>query len=150
MDLKQLVVTSPVFAPLRRVERPGLAVAAVWSPSRAGELTAGLAQLTLRRAGLMAANISRPLVKIEKLSRQPWTSLLAANIHIQQVEMKSREMFAAACLGGAAENFLEMLKRQKVSVSSLRLGGFQLSSDCPADQFYQKLLRTGQISPRSE
>ena len=151
MDLKQLVVTSPVFAPLRRVERPGLALEAVWScPSRASQLTLGLARLHLRTgAGLMAANISQPLVRIERLgSSSSWASLLTTlNIHIEKVEMRSKEVFAVT---NAAENFLEMLKRQKISVGSLQLAGFQLSTDCPADQFYQKLLRAGQISPRSE
>ena len=151
MDLKQLVVTSPVFAPLRRVERPGLALEAVWSsPSRASQLSLGLAELQLRTgAGLMAANISQPLVKIERLgSSSSWASLLTTlNVHVQKVEMRSKEMLAAA---GAAGNFLEMLKRQKISVGSLQLAGFQLTTDCPADQFYQKLLRAGQISARSE
>ena len=154
MDLKQLVVTSPVFAPLRRVERPGLAVEAVWScPSRASQLTLGLAGLQLRTgAGLMAANISQPLVRIERLgSSSSWASLLTTlNIHIEKVEMRSKEVFAAANVGGAVENFLEMMKRQKISVSSLQLEGFQLSIDCPAEQFYQRILRAGQISPRSE
>ena len=154
MDLKQLVVTSPVFAPLRRVERPGLALEVVWScPSRASQLTVGLAGLQLRTgAGLMAANISQPLVRIERLgSSNSWASLLTTlNINIEKVEMRSKEVFAAACIGGAAENFLKMLKRKRISVGSLQLAGFQLSTDCPADQFYQKLLRAGQISPRSE
>ena len=99
----------------------------------------------------MAANFRQPLVKMEKLAREPWTSLLALNVDIQSLEMKKKEvMFDAACIGGPAENFLEIMKKQKISVSSLHLGGFQLISDCPADQFYQRLLRAGQISPRSE
>ena len=99
----------------------------------------------------MAANLRQPLVKMEKLAREPWTSLLALNLHFQSVEMKKKEvMFDAACVGAPAENFLEIMKRQKISVSSLQLAGFQLNSDCPADQFYQRLLRAGQISPRSE
>ena len=98
----------------------------------------------------MAANLSQPLVKMEKLTREPWTSLLALNLHIQSLEMKKEVMFDGAFVGAPAENFLEITKRQKISVSSLHLGGFQLISDCPADQFYQRLLRAGQISSRSE
>ena len=99
----------------------------------------------------MAANISQPLIEMEKLTREPWTSLMALDINIQCLEMKDKEVvFDASCVGGAAEKFLEIIKRQKISVSSLQLGGFQLLSDCPADQFYQRLLRAGQISPRSE
>ena len=94
----------------------------------------------------MAANFRQPLVKMEKLAREPWTSLLALNVHIQSLEMKKTEVM----FGAPAENFLEIMKKQKISVSSLHLGGFQLISDCPADQFYQRLLRAGQISPRSE
>ena len=98
----------------------------------------------------MAATLRELLVKMERLAGQPWASLLNLNIQTQQVEVKSKEVFAAANVGGAVENFLEMMKRQKISVSSLQLGGFQLSIDCPAEQFYQRILRAGQISPRSE
>lgn len=92
----------------------------------------------------MAANLRQPLVTVERLTREAWTSLLALNLHIQSLEMKNEVMF------GAAENFLEIMKKQKISVSSLHLGGFQLISECPVDQFCQRLLRAGQISPRSE
>ena len=99
----------------------------------------------------MAANISQPLIEMEKLTREPWTSLLALDINIQSLEMKDKEVMCdASCVGGAAEKFLGIIKRQSISVSSLQLGGFQLLSDYPGDQFYQRLLRAGQISPRSE
>ena len=98
----------------------------------------------------MAANLSQPLVKMKKLTREPWTSLLALNLHIQSLQMKKEVMFGAASVGAPAENFLEIMKSQKISVSSLQLAGFQLISDCPADKFYQRLLRAGKISPRSE
>ena len=94
----------------------------------------------------MAVNLRQPLVKVEKLTREPWTSLLSLNLHIQSLEIKKEEVM----FGAPAENFLEIMKKQKISVSSLHLGGFQLISDCPGDQFYQRLLRAGQISPRSE
>ena len=102
------------------------------------------------RRELVAATLRELLVKMERLAGQPWASLLNLDIQTQQLEVKSKEVFAAASVGGAVENFLEMMKRQKISVSSLQLEGFQLSIDCPAEQFYQRILRAGQISPRSE
>ena len=142
MDLKQQVVTSPVFAPLRRVERPGLAL-----HTDPAHLSLGLADLQLRRAGEMAANISQSLVQVERNTRD----LLALNINMRSLDLKNKDLLLdAASVGGPVGNCLEMMRRQEISVRSLHLGGFQLITDFPADQFYQRLLGAGQISPRSE
>ena len=87
VDLQQQSVTCPVFAPLRRVEPPALALLADWAPSSLCSLTAALPLLEVRRGGVLELSVRNSLLEVERLVKEPHCSLQALNIDIDSLEI---------------------------------------------------------------
>ena len=143
-------MTCPVFAPLRRVAMPGLALLVDFSPASAHTVTAALARLEVRRDGLTSLSLTKPLLEMQHINTQtrPCKFLQALNLNMEKVEigdLGSKENY-----GRAADDVLRSVLRQNISVCSLKISGFQLLRRGPGDQFYQKLLRTGKITKTSQ
>ena len=130
------------------MEPPALALLADWAPSSLRSLTAALPLLEVRRGGVLELSVRNSLLEVERLVKEPHRSLQALNIDIDSVEIGDTS--SKESLGLEQEELIGSIKRQRVSVRSVQIGGFKLIRKCPGDQFYQKLLTTGRVTERSQ
>ena len=99
--------------------------------------------LEVRRGGVLELSVRNSLLEVERLVKEPHRSLQALNIDMDSLEIGDTSIKES--LGLEQEELIGSLKRQRVSVSSVQIGGFKLIRKCPGDQFYQKL-QTGKVS----